>query len=67
MIYSDGVIDRVARQLHMSRAAVRSDLSATSVPSSSIVRVDATASSAAQAIDLANAASQAPGLLLCRA
>jgi len=59
MIYANPVIGRVARQLHISSAAVASGLTATSVPSSSIVRVDATAGSAKQAIDIANAASAA--------
>ena len=59
VIYADGVINRVARRLHMKPAAVRNGISATSVPDSSIVRVDATGNSASQAIDLANAASAA--------
>ena len=59
VIYSDGVVGRVARQLHMSKGAVRANLSATSVPSSSIVRVSGTGTSATQAINLANAASSA--------
>jgi uncharacterized protein involved in exopolysaccharide biosynthesis len=59
VIDADGVVGPVARQLHMSKAAVRSALTATSVPGSSIVRIDTTASSARRAIDLANAASGA--------
>jgi uncharacterized protein involved in exopolysaccharide biosynthesis len=59
VIYADGVIRPVARKLHMKDAEVRSDLSATSVPGSSIVRIDSSGASATQAIDLANAASDA--------
>jgi hypothetical protein len=59
VIYADPVVRRVAHQLHMSKGEVRSNLSATSVPSSSIVRVDGTGTSAKEAIDIANAASGA--------
>jgi capsular polysaccharide biosynthesis protein len=59
VIYADGVIGPITRELHMRKGAVRSELTATSVPGTSIVRVDATGTSARQAIDLANAASSA--------
>ena len=59
MIYADPIIRSIAHQLHMSEAAVRSNLSASPVPSSSIIRVDGTGTSAKEAIDVANAASGA--------
>lgn len=59
VIYADPITGRVARRLHMSSAAVQSNLTATSVPGSPIVRIDATGSSAKEAIDIANAASAA--------
>ena len=59
VIDADGVIGPVARQFHLASATVRSAISATQVPGSSIVRVDATSKSATQAVQLANAASSA--------
>jgi capsular polysaccharide biosynthesis protein len=57
VVYADGVLNPLAKQLHMKRGEVRSNISATQVPSSSIVRLDATAKSSSGAIKLANAAS----------
>lgn len=59
VVYADGVLGSVARQLHMSTGDVKDNISATQVPSSGIVRLDATSTSAAGAIKLANAASAA--------
>lgn len=56
-IDSDGVIDPLARTFHMSRQSVINSITASEVPSSAIVRVDATAKSAHLAVSLANAAS----------
>jgi capsular polysaccharide biosynthesis protein len=57
VIYANGVVNPVARQLRTTPGDVRSRVSATQVPSSSIVRVLATGPSASDAIHLANAAS----------
>ncbi len=57
VIDADGVVDPVAQQLGTTPKEVRSHLSSTQVPSSSIVRVDATGTSAKAAVKLANAAS----------
>lgn len=59
VIDADGVIDPLARTFHMTRQQVISSISASEVPSSAIVRVDATAHSARLAVSLANAASGA--------
>lgn len=59
VIDADSVVKPTATALHVSPAYVRANLSATQVPTSSIVRIDATGSSAAQAIDMANTASKA--------
>jgi hypothetical protein len=58
VIYANGVVKPVARKLHMSPSEVLSGISATEVPSSSVIRVDATAKSAIIATSLANAASK---------
>lgn len=52
-----GVIDPVARALHIPAGQVRSDVTSSEVPDSAIVRIDATAHSAGIAIALANAVS----------
>ena len=57
VIDADGVVNPVARRLRTTPANVRSRLSASQVPSSSLVRVIATGSSENSAIALANAAS----------
>jgi len=59
VIDADGVVNPVARRLHTTPGDVRSRLSASQVPSSSLVRVIATGSSAGDAIQLANTASKA--------
>jgi capsular polysaccharide biosynthesis protein len=57
VINADGVIDPVAKQLHTTPGAIRNALSATQVPGSAIVRVDATGSSSKDAMNVANASS----------
>ena len=57
LINSDRVVNPVARMLQMSPAEVRSGVSATEVPTSSVIRVDAMAASARVAIRLANGVS----------
>jgi capsular polysaccharide biosynthesis protein len=57
VINADGVIDPLASRFHTSPADIRKRLSATQVPSSPIIRVMATGSSAQGAQNLANAAS----------
>jgi uncharacterized protein involved in exopolysaccharide biosynthesis len=57
VIGADGVVNSVARELGTTPGAVRANLSASEVPSSAVVRVIATGSSANAAIALANAGS----------
>jgi capsular polysaccharide biosynthesis protein len=59
VIDADSVVKPTAAALHVTPTYVRAHLSATQVPTSSIVRIDATGSSATQAIDMANLASKA--------
>lgn len=59
VIDADRVIKPTAAALHVSPSYVRAHLSATQVPTSSIVRIDATGSSATQAVEMANTASKA--------
>lgn len=57
LIDTDGVVKPVARRLHVSPGEVLASISATEVPSSSVIRVDATSKSPIDAVKLANAAS----------
>lgn len=59
VISADSVVKPTAAVLHVTPFYVRTHLSATQVPQSSIVRIDATGSSGAQAVDMANTASKA--------
>jgi capsular polysaccharide biosynthesis protein len=56
VIDANGVVNPIARQFRTTPGAVRGALTASQVPTSSIVRVDATTHSAASAVALANAA-----------
>lgn len=57
-ISADGVVDPLAKQFGTTPNAIRSRLSASDVPESSIVRITATGTSASDAITLVNAASK---------
>ena len=57
LIDTDGVVKPVARRLHVSPDEVLASISATEVPSSSVIRVDAASKSPIDAVKLANAAS----------
>lgn len=59
VIDADSVVNPTAAAAHVTPAYVRAHLSATQVPASSIVRIDGTGSSAAQAIAITNTASKA--------
>jgi len=57
VIDADGVVDPVAKKFRTTPADIRAHLLATDVPSSSIVRLQATGGSAKDAVGLVNAAS----------
>ncbi len=65
-ISADGVVDPLAKQFGTTPNAIRSRLSASDVPGSSIVRITATGTSASDAITLVNAASQSLTAFLTR-
>src|SRR5262249_28848812 len=58
-IVAQNVVGPVASKLHLTADAVRSKVVASVVPQTPVLRIDATASSSAQAVALANASSTA--------
>jgi uncharacterized protein involved in exopolysaccharide biosynthesis len=58
-ISADDVVDRVAQRMDIPPSAVRSRLSAASIPGTSVIRVDATGDSPARTVSLSVAASEA--------
>ncbi len=59
VITADAVVQRVSRDVGVSPVQVENDLSATQVPSSQVIRLDAKGKSSTQAIRLVNAATDA--------
>jgi hypothetical protein len=59
LIDSAGVVGPLARRLGVSIGSIENDLSATSIPSSTVIRIDAQSSSPDRAVALANGAAKA--------